>query len=136
DLVLRDLAVDRAHLLIANAAIAAGVKLVQADLAALRRRGGERLDGDGNQTELEKALPARTSSHRSRSGNAHCDLRETVRIGNRGIPEIAAVGSAFRWGNSKIVQQAGTRINEFLTRGRRFRQRREASGGKVVFFLI
>ena len=60
DLIVRDLAVDRAGLLVVDAGVAVAVELVQMNLAAAVG-GGVRLDRDRDETELEIAGPDRTS---------------------------------------------------------------------------
>ena len=61
DLVVVDLAVDRADLLVADAVVARGVEQVEADLAAPAGGGGVvALDRDGDQVEAEESGPAGT----------------------------------------------------------------------------
>src|SRR5262249_50809348 len=63
DLVIRDLAVDRAGLLVVDPAVALFVKLVQMDRSGVAGRGRIRLDGQSHETEFEESLPARTGWH-------------------------------------------------------------------------
>src|SRR5262249_51253553 len=72
DLVLRDLAVDGACFLVLDAAVAVFVQLIQVNFGAAGRGGG-RLDGDGDEAELEKAPYGGTGSH-------GCSPGATVRI--------------------------------------------------------
>src|SRR5207244_1750438 len=62
DLVVRDLAVDRAGLLVANAALAGHVDLIEPDLAA-GRVGGVASHGDRDEAEPNEGLPAWASCH-------------------------------------------------------------------------
>ncbi len=68
DVLLGYLAVDGATLLVLNAAVALGVELVEVDFASRIRRGGVRLDGDGNETEFEEPFQLERAAIR-RSGN-------------------------------------------------------------------
>src|SRR5439155_4124304 len=66
DLVLGHLAVDRADLLVPDAAVALLVQEVEADLAPTADGRAIRLDGNRNQVELQESFPTGSRRHSRR----------------------------------------------------------------------